>query len=131
MQVKLCLLKKYLHPDLHRDPCTGRFVFRWKIVLPFPETQFQRMGYALLAELTDLDLQCKSLPVAELLDTRVSPCFLKCQRETHGDLCRYQVVVDRAGFRLHLCADTLTALTAFVGHLVSAFQPPAETYAPY
>ncbi len=34
--------------------------------------------------------------------------------------------MDHVGLRLHLCADTLGELIAFVGDLTSAFNPPTE-----
>jgi autophagy-related protein 2 len=37
-----------------------------------------------------------------------------------------QVVIDRVNLRLHLCADTMTAVTLFAGHLSAAFNPPDE-----
>lgn len=38
----------------------------------------------------------------------------------------YQVKVDRVGLRVHLCADSLAAITAFAGDLTTIFKPPGD-----
>lgn len=64
---------------------------------------WRKIGYALLAEVASLDLNFAA---------------------TQGS--GMKVTVDHVGLRLHLCADTLGELIAFVSDLTSAFNPPAE-----
>ncbi|SJL00469.1 uncharacterized protein ARMOST_03782 [Armillaria ostoyae] len=64
---------------------------------------WRKIGYALLAEVASLDLKFSA---------------------TQGS--GMKVTVDHVGLRLHLCADTLGELIAFVGDLTSAFNPPTE-----
>ncbi|KAK0197033.1 hypothetical protein F5146DRAFT_1013780 [Armillaria mellea] len=64
---------------------------------------WRKIGYALLAEVASLDLNFAA---------------------TQGS--GMKVTMDHVGLRLHLCADTLGELIAFVGDLTSAFNPPTE-----
>ncbi|KAK0459804.1 uncharacterized protein EV420DRAFT_1629183 [Desarmillaria tabescens] len=66
-------------------------------------SHWRKLGYALLAEVASLDLH-----------------FAATQRS------EMKVIVDHVGLRLHLCADTLEELIAFIGDLTSAFKPPTE-----
>ncbi|OBZ75363.1 Autophagy-related protein 2 [Grifola frondosa] len=65
---------------------------------------WKEAGYALLAEINELDLRVIRNENTPVGDTRVTIC--------RGDL------------RLHLCADTLTALTCFISDLTAAFRAP-------
>jgi hypothetical protein len=38
----------------------------------------------------------------------------------------FQVKIDRVGLRVHLCADSLAAITAFSGDITSVFKTPGE-----
>ncbi|KAH9843042.1 uncharacterized protein C8Q71DRAFT_735660 [Rhodofomes roseus] len=67
---------------------------------------WKRAGFALLAELVDLKLRFARLTDAGPADTRIS--------------------VSQGGLRVHLCADTLTALTAFISDFTSIFAPPPD-----
>ncbi|KAI8998625.1 hypothetical protein BD414DRAFT_453550 [Trametes punicea] len=60
-------------------------------------------GYALLAEIRDLILSLRKTDSVSPPDTRL--------------------VVDQGDLRLHMCADTMGALTAFIGDFSSAFKP--------
>ncbi|KAF9265490.1 hypothetical protein L218DRAFT_860278 [Marasmius fiardii PR-910] len=60
-----------------------------------------KRGHALLAEIANLKLSFESSKGTP--DTKV--------------------MIDRAGLRLHLCADTMAAVTAFIDDLLSAFAP--------
>lgn len=64
---------------------------------------WRKIGYALLAEVASLDVHFTA---------------------TQGS--GIKVTVDHVGLRLHLCADTLGELIAFVGDLVSTFKAPTE-----
>ncbi|KAJ7709834.1 hypothetical protein B0H17DRAFT_915352 [Mycena rosella] len=66
---------------------------------------WRKSGFALLAEIADLDLTFKTsrLPFPDTL-----------------------VLVDRVGLRLHICADSLTAVGEFAKDLASSFKPPSD-----
>ncbi|KAL0946599.1 hypothetical protein HGRIS_012798 [Hohenbuehelia grisea] len=68
---------------------------------------WRKIGYALLTELDDLALNFSSSALLKPPDV--------------------QVVVNGVRLRLHLCADTLTAVIAFASDLGSVFQPPPES----
>ncbi|PCH37996.1 hypothetical protein WOLCODRAFT_87760 [Wolfiporia cocos MD-104 SS10] len=63
-------------------------------------------GYALLAQIEDLDMRFARNADVIPPDTRMT--------------------IKQSNTRLYLCADTLTALTGFISDLSSAFQPPTE-----
>ncbi|KAF8892528.1 hypothetical protein BD779DRAFT_1610102 [Infundibulicybe gibba] len=63
-------------------------------------------GYALVAEVEDLDMNIKTNNLSNPPDV--------------------QVVIDRIGVRIHLAADTLAAVTSFASDLGSAFKPPVD-----
>ncbi|KAJ7097870.1 hypothetical protein B0H15DRAFT_823078 [Mycena belliarum] len=67
---------------------------------------WQKSGFALLSEIADLDLTFKSCRTTPFPET--------------------MVVVDRVGLRLHICADSLTAVTEFAQDLASSFKPPDD-----
>ncbi|KIY72189.1 hypothetical protein CYLTODRAFT_418166 [Cylindrobasidium torrendii FP15055 ss-10] len=67
---------------------------------------WKKRGFALLAELADLSVLFESKP---------------------ADI---KVTIERIGLRLHLCADTGSALAAFIGDMTAAFQPPPEVRPP-
>ncbi|KAI9064447.1 hypothetical protein FKP32DRAFT_1685733 [Trametes sanguinea] len=67
-------------------------------------------GYALLAEVSDLILSFKKIDV-------VSPPDLR-------------LLIDQGDLRLHMCADTMAALAAFIGDFTSAFRPPEPEIPP-
>jgi autophagy-related protein 2 len=67
-------------------------------------------GYALMVETVDLDLTFQSSNITNSPDTRV--------------------VINRVGLRMHLCADTLHAFTAFAGEVNSVFKPPVDNSVP-
>ncbi|KAL4267314.1 Autophagy-related protein 2 [Pleurotus pulmonarius] len=64
------------------------------------------IGYALVSEVTTLQMNVRVLTEVEVPNT--------------------QITVDRIGIRIHLCADTLTAITAFASDLTSTFNPPGK-----
>ncbi|KAJ7172409.1 hypothetical protein C8R46DRAFT_992546 [Mycena filopes] len=64
---------------------------------------WRKAGFALLSEISDLDLTFKNSRTSPFPDTLV--------------------VVERVGLRLHLCADSLTAVTEFAQDLTSSFKP--------
>lgn len=68
----------------------------------------QKLGLVLLAEVGTLDLK-----------------FLQ---HKHGQ-GNAQVTIDGVDLRLHLCADTMTSVSAFIGDFQSAFKPAEESYA--
>ncbi|KAJ7905574.1 hypothetical protein B0H14DRAFT_2660774 [Mycena olivaceomarginata] len=65
---------------------------------------WRKSGFALLTEISDLDLTLKTSRAASSPDTLV--------------------LIDRVGLRLHLCADSLAAVTEFAKDLASSFKPP-------
>ncbi|KAH9935004.1 uncharacterized protein B0H18DRAFT_1082721 [Fomitopsis serialis] len=67
---------------------------------------WKRAGFALLAELADLKLRFTRLSGTDSTDTKIS--------------------VNQGGLQLHLCADTLTTLTAFIGDFTSIFASPPD-----
>ncbi|KAF7338239.1 GP-PDE domain-containing protein [Mycena venus] len=67
---------------------------------------WRKAGFALLTEISDLDLTLTSGRVSSSPDTLV--------------------LIDRVGLRLHLCADSLTAVTEFAKDLASSFKPIRE-----
>ncbi|KAJ6502482.1 hypothetical protein C8R45DRAFT_818480 [Mycena sanguinolenta] len=67
---------------------------------------WRKSGFALLTEIYDLDLTFTSSRASSSPDTLV--------------------LIDRVGLRLHLCADSLTAVTEFANDLVSSFKPVNE-----
>ncbi|KAE9409647.1 hypothetical protein BT96DRAFT_953466 [Gymnopus androsaceus JB14] len=71
---------------------------------------WKKRGFALLAEITDLALNFRALKSAKTPDTRV--------------------VIPHLGLRLHLCADTMSAIGLFISDLVAAFNPPLEHQPP-
>ncbi|TCD64536.1 autophagy- protein 2 [Steccherinum ochraceum] len=71
---------------------------------------WKREGYALLAELATFTLQFSR-------DASLTPPDVK-------------VSIDQGELRLHLCADTATALTAFIQDIAAAFTPPVNPEAP-
>ncbi|EGN93260.1 putative peripheral membrane protein required for the formation of cytosolic vesicles [Serpula lacrymans var. lacrymans S7.3] len=72
---------------------------------------WKESGYALIAELVNLDFAYKGRNAPAPLDT--------------------QMLINRAALRIHICADTLAALTGFIGDFSSAFKsPPDPTNAP-
>ncbi|KAI0721077.1 hypothetical protein C8T65DRAFT_601842 [Cerioporus squamosus] len=66
---------------------------------------WKNAGYAVIAELSDLVLTFKQDGFVQPPDSRL--------------------LVDQGNIRLHMCADTMGALGAFIGDLSSAFKPPA------
>ncbi|KAI0928435.1 hypothetical protein AcW1_005680 [Taiwanofungus camphoratus] len=68
---------------------------------------WQRAGYALLAEVVDFDTKFSWIDSSTLADTRVT--------------------ISQGDIRLHLCADTTTALTAFVADLSTVFSSPSHS----
>jgi autophagy-related protein 2 len=71
---------------------------------------WKKRGFVLLAEITDLALNFKALKSAKTPDTRV--------------------MIQQLGLRLHLCADTMSAISAFISDLVVLFNPPPEHQSP-
>ncbi|THH26562.1 hypothetical protein EUX98_g7623 [Antrodiella citrinella] len=71
---------------------------------------WKKEGYALVTELAKLDLQFSR-------DVTLTPPDVK-------------VYIDQGDLRLHLCADTATALSAFIADLSSAFATPVDEQAP-
>ncbi|KAF8212161.1 hypothetical protein K438DRAFT_1806068 [Mycena galopus ATCC 62051] len=67
---------------------------------------WRKSGFALLTEISDLDLTFKNSRVLS------SPYT--------------SVLIDRVGLRLHLCADSLTAVTEFANDLALSFKPPVS-----
>ncbi|KAJ6547632.1 hypothetical protein B0H19DRAFT_1221605 [Mycena capillaripes] len=67
---------------------------------------WRKSGFALLTEVSDLDLTFRNSRASSFPDTLV--------------------LVDRVGLRLHLCADSLTAVTEFAKDLASAFKPVSD-----
>jgi autophagy-related protein 2 len=72
----------------------------------------------LLAEIADLDTKFKRSTATKLADTRVIFTFPILFPTFDGS----QVVLERMGLRLHLCADTMSAVTAFSGDFASIFK---------
>ncbi|KAG7092576.1 hypothetical protein E1B28_008923 [Marasmius oreades] len=64
-------------------------------------TFWTKRGHALLAEVANLKLSI----------------------ESNKKISDMKVTIDQVGIRLHLCADTMAAVTAFIDDLVSAFTP--------
>ncbi|KAJ7285766.1 hypothetical protein C8J57DRAFT_1168465 [Mycena rebaudengoi] len=71
---------------------------------------WRKSGFALLVEIADLNLNCRN--------SRALPSPYS------------SVLVERIGLRLHLCADSLTAITDFAKDLISAFKPPDDEVVP-
>ncbi|KAJ6596964.1 hypothetical protein DFH09DRAFT_107468 [Mycena vulgaris] len=72
---------------------------------------WRKSGFALLAEVSDLDLTFKNSRALPFPDT--------------------MVLVERVGLRLHICADSLTAVAEFAKDLASSFKPvSAEEFIP-
>ncbi|KAJ7235449.1 hypothetical protein B0H12DRAFT_1141515 [Mycena haematopus] len=67
---------------------------------------WRKSGFALVTEIADLDLTFKSSRALSSPET--------------------SVLIDRVGLRLHLCADSLIAVTEFVTDLLSSFKPASE-----
>ncbi|KAJ6630872.1 hypothetical protein B0H10DRAFT_2160244 [Mycena sp. CBHHK59/15] len=67
---------------------------------------WRKSGFALLTEVADLDLTFKNSSALS------SPDML--------------VLVERIGLRLHLCADSLSAVIGFAKDLTAAFKPPSD-----
>ncbi|KAF7363504.1 GP-PDE domain-containing protein [Mycena sanguinolenta] len=67
---------------------------------------WRKSGFALLTEINDLDFTFTNSRASSSPDT--------------------SVLIDRVGLRLHLCADSLTAVTEFANDLVSSFKPVSE-----
>ncbi|TFK76391.1 hypothetical protein BDN72DRAFT_785226 [Pluteus cervinus] len=63
---------------------------------------WRRLGYALLVELHNLDLRFASTQSPK----------------------RIEIIINKIGLRVHLCADSISAVAAFVNDLVAAHQPP-------
>ncbi|KAJ7109447.1 hypothetical protein C8R44DRAFT_937041 [Mycena epipterygia] len=64
---------------------------------------WRKSGFALLTEISDLDLTFKSRRASPLPDT--------------------SVLIERVGLRIHICADSLTAVAEFAKDLISSFKP--------
>lgn len=81
---------------------------------------FQLAGYALIAEVRDLDTRIMKSNIIE--DIRVSfiPYVLLVSNVFR------QIIVDHAGLMVHLCADTASALTSFIGGVTSDLKPPYD-----
>ncbi|THU88398.1 hypothetical protein K435DRAFT_969064 [Dendrothele bispora CBS 962.96] len=71
---------------------------------------WKHQGFALLAEISDLALRYSANKNPSFPDMRI--------------------MIDRLGLRLHLCADTMAAVSLFINDLVSVFNPPPQEYAP-
>ncbi|RPD66149.1 hypothetical protein L227DRAFT_488798, partial [Lentinus tigrinus ALCF2SS1-6] len=71
---------------------------------------WKNAGYAVITELTDLILTFKQ-------DGSVMPPDSR-------------LFIDQGNIRLHMCADTMGALGAFIGDLSSAFKPPVADVKP-
>ncbi|KZT70159.1 hypothetical protein DAEQUDRAFT_226544 [Daedalea quercina L-15889] len=69
---------------------------------------WKRAGFALLADLANLQLRFSRMSELSSTETRVS--------------------ISQGGLRLHLCADTLTTLTAFISDFTSIFASPSEEW---
>ncbi|ESK94572.1 hypothetical protein Moror_7968, partial [Moniliophthora roreri MCA 2997] len=65
-----------------------------------------KRGYALLAEINNLRLGFHSNKDSKAPDTKI--------------------LIDTLGLRLHFCADTMSAVTGFIGDLASAFSPEVK-----
>ncbi|KAJ7632689.1 hypothetical protein FB45DRAFT_913186 [Roridomyces roridus] len=68
--------------------------------------RWRKSGFALLTEVSDLDLAFKKSPASPSLETLV--------------------VIERVGLQLHLCADSLSAVADFSKDLAVSFNPPSE-----
>ncbi|KAK7467202.1 autophagy-related protein 2 [Stygiomarasmius scandens] len=73
-------------------------------------SRWKQQGFALLAELSDLALQYSANKNPSFPDMRI--------------------LIDGLRLRLHLCADTVSAVSLFISDLVSVFNPPPEEQAP-
>ncbi|KIK57741.1 hypothetical protein GYMLUDRAFT_75350 [Collybiopsis luxurians FD-317 M1] len=71
---------------------------------------WKKCGFALLAEIVELNLSFRTLKDTTSPDTRA--------------------FIHRLALRLHLCADTMGVLGDFISDLVSAFKPPSEHQTP-
>lgn len=84
----------------------------------------QVAGYALLAEMAEIDLnvinQLTAQPLWKVCHSDISGTFANDHR---------QVLINRIVLRLHLCADTLTAVTTFCGDLSTLFESPDTMWA--
>jgi hypothetical protein len=79
----------------------------------------------LLAEVVGLALKFSQSSATMPPDTRVSNGFAPVIPTILIRVVK-QVVVEHAGLTLHLCADTLTALTAFVSDWTATLGPPVS-----
>ncbi|KAI0797999.1 hypothetical protein C8Q75DRAFT_709658 [Abortiporus biennis] len=70
---------------------------------------WKTMGYALFTELTSLDMRF---------------------HRTGSTPAQMRIDIEQLSLRLHLCADTATALTAFITSITSLFANPAEDSPP-
>lgn len=68
-------------------------------------------------------LSFKALKSATAPDTRVRIYVSTCLNVIPK--C-YQVVIQNLGLRLHLCADTMSAISVFVSDLITALNPTLE-----
>lgn len=68
-------------------------------------------------------LNFKALKSATTPDTRAR---LFTFSGSGSNLTLLQVTIQRLGLRLHMCADTMTAVGVFIGDLVEVFKPPSE-----
>ncbi|KAJ7430701.1 hypothetical protein B0H11DRAFT_2134571 [Mycena galericulata] len=67
---------------------------------------WRKSGFALLTEVSNLDLTFKNSNALPSPET--------------------SVLVERVGLRLHLCADSLSAVTEFSQDMASSFKPPSD-----
>lgn len=100
----------------------GRFVLKQSKICEIDF--FQRAGYALLAEVVDFDTKFSWIDSSTLADTRVRQSYL-VQLYPYSD--DFKVTISQGDIRLHLCADTTTALTAFVADLSTVFSSPSHS----
>jgi autophagy-related protein 2 len=80
----------------------------------------QGLGYALLAEIADLDMNSKTSNVTK------SPDNDDFSTSIDAPIPCFQAVINRVDLRLHLCADSLAAFSAFMSDLGSAIRPPVD-----
>ncbi|KAJ3809145.1 hypothetical protein F5876DRAFT_44505 [Lentinula aff. lateritia] len=71
---------------------------------------WKKCGFVLLSEIMNVVLDFKALKSATAPDTRV--------------------VIQNLGLRLHLCADTMSAISVFISDLVTALNPTSEHQTP-
>ncbi|KAJ4487878.1 hypothetical protein J3R30DRAFT_861953 [Lentinula aciculospora] len=71
---------------------------------------WKKCGFVLLSEIMNLVLSFKALKSATISDTKV--------------------VIQNLGLRLHLCADTMSAIGVFISDLITALKPPSEHQTP-